>query len=286
MWNKVKNINWRKILYSVLGLGAFCALLTLMSFIAVKSKEQACTEIKVVILGESSFIDQQDIHQFIVEKYGELKSRTLTSIPTHDIEKDLTAIPHIHSSTVNTEMDGRLVVRVQQRNAVMRIINNEGNDFYVDEDGLKLPVSLKFVPRVMVVNGHIAEKYQSGMDSVQTQLVRDLFKVVSFINASESWQNQVLQLYVNRQGEIEIVPRVGDQQIILGSADELEAKFNKLELFYTRVVPRTGFDAYKSVNLKYAGQLVCERNAGFDLQELIHQKDSVNQVKNNSNNTQ
>src|SRR5690606_13486657 len=109
-------------------------------------------------------------------------------------------------------------------------------------------------------NGNIAEPYNGELDSMDSRLIKDVFKTAQFINADSVWSNQVVQLYVNPVGDIELVPRVGNQQIILGNADSLDRKFEKLMLFYKRIVPRTGIDAYKSVNLKFAGQLVCERN--------------------------
>ena len=66
-------------------------------------------------------------------------------------------------------------------------------------------------------------------------------------------------MYVNAEQDIELVPRVGTQRIVLGDADSIERKFRKLELFYKQIVPRVGWDAYKTVNLKFANQIVCEK---------------------------
>src|SRR3546814_880226 len=133
-----------------------------------------------------------------------------------------------------------------------------------------MPVSLKYVPRVPVVNGFISEPYDGTLDSTKSQLVAAIFKTAQYISTDSLWSSQVVQLYVNEHHDIELVPRVGGQQIILGNADSLERKFEKLLLFYRKIVPKTGINAYTSVNLKFAGQIICERSAHFDPRSEEH----------------
>lgn len=278
--------NWRNVMYAVTGVLLFAATVTLMGFIGAKSSEQACAAIRVILLGNESFIEQKDITAILVEKFGELEGRTLKSIPIHQIEHDLRQIPYVFSAVVTTDMDGLLTVRVRQREAVVRVINRDGPDFYVDQQGHKMPVSLKYVPRVPVVSGFISEPYDGTLDSSKSRLVEDVFKTAQYISKDSLWSSQVVQLYVNEHHDIELVPRVGGQQIILGNADSLGRKFEKLLLFYRKIVPKTGLSAYKSVNLKYAGQIICERSADFDPDNMIILPDSTHQNSINSNNTQ
>ncbi|PPL00084.1 cell division protein FtsQ/DivIB [Parapedobacter indicus] len=275
--------NWRNLLYAVIGLLVLAASVLLMSFIGTKSSEQGCAGVRVIVLGNESFIEQKDITSLLVEKYGQLEGRTLESIPIHEMESDLRQIPFVFSAIVTIDMDGLLTVRVKQREAVVRVINEKGVDFYIDMQGHKMPVSLKYVPHVPVVNGHINEPYNGSLDSIESQLVKDIFKTAQFISDDSVWNSQVVQLYVNKEQDIELVPRVGNQQIILGNADSLNRKFEKLKMFYTKIVPKTGIGAYKSVNLKFAGQIVCERSEKFKPGDFIIQ-DSIQQ--NRSNNTQ
>ena len=74
------------------------------------------------------------------------------------------------------------------------------------------------------------------------------------------WREQIEQLYVNQQNEIEMVPRVGNHKIVLGGADSLETKFMNLLAFYKKAIPAVGWDAYKTINIKYANQVVCVKN--------------------------
>ena len=66
-----------------------------------------------------------------------------------------------------------------------------------------------------------------------------------------------MQLHINENKEIELIPRVGNHIILLGSDEGLEAKFEKLMLFYQKGVQQIGWNQYSTINLKYKDQLVC-----------------------------
>src|SRR5690606_27385141 len=160
---------------------------------------------------------------------------------------------------VSVDMNGVMSITIEQREAVVRVINLRGEDFYIDRNKVKLPLSDHFAPKVLVANGFIGESYNGDLDSVQTPLLAELYETASFISKSTLWNDQISQLFVNRNKEIEMVPLVGEHQIILGNADSLEVKFDKLLLFYKHVIPTVGWGVYKSVNLSFANQLVCTK---------------------------
>ena len=42
----------------------------------------------------------------------------------------------------------------------------------------------------------------------------------------------------------------------LGSGENIEQKFNRLFIFYKQVLARSGFDKYKTIDVRYTGQVV------------------------------
>src|SRR5690554_3466503 len=133
MINWLKNIRWRRVFLSVLWLGCLSGLVFLMSFISIKSNDLACSDLHVLIPGEQSFVIREDIDQLLMEKHGEIVGRTLVSLPIHEIEQDLQAIPFIEHAMVNVDMNGVMTVNIKQREAALRVINARGEDFYIDE---------------------------------------------------------------------------------------------------------------------------------------------------------
>lgn len=271
---------WRVFFY-ILGLGTGLAgLVMLMGTISVKSSELACREMQIDILGEEAFVEHKDIAKLIDEEYGQLVGRTLESIPIHDMEQKLSTVPYVFRARVSTDMNGLLQVQIYQRKAVLRIADESGGGFYVDREGVKLPVSTGYVPQVPIANGYIAEQYVMPLDSMETDLVKGLFELAQFISNDSLWEKQIVQMYVNETGDIELIPRAGQHRIILGDVNNLKEKFENLLIYYRGIVPRVGPDAYEIVNLKYKDQLVCVRASG-----LIN-RDTLVDISSNSLNIQ
>lgn len=164
-------------------------------------------------------------------------------------------------------MDGIITVRVKQREPILRVLNAENQDFYIDVHGLKIPVSQNFTAEVLVANGFISEHFYNRVDTLKTRLAKDLFAAAQFISADTLWNNQIEQLYVNDKKDIELIPRLGNQRIILGTADSLDVKFRNLLVFYKMALPKVGWDTYKTINLKYANQIVCEKTVSDSIKK-------------------
>lgn len=260
MRNTIKNINWSRLLNVSLWLITLVGLGFLMSFIKVKSSEFACNDLKLIIPGEQSFIATADVDKILKDTQGELVGKTLSAIPIHEIEKDLRTIPFVEKAMVSKDMSGTISIKIKQREAVLRVINQAGQDFYLDRNGVKMPLSARYAPRVLVVNGFVRENYGKDLDSIQTPLLHDLFEIANFIAADSLWDSQIEQLFVNELGQIELVPRVGKQKLIVGNAQDIDDKFNKLRIFYQNVIPSMGWNAYTSVDLTFKNQLVCEKS--------------------------
>lgn len=256
------------VFYVVLGLAALVGLTMLMSLVSKKDEAQQCRSLKVVVEGKETFIDQHDISKMIDQKFGAVVGRDLKSIKVQQIEEELEKLPYVSNAEVHLDMDGTVQVNVQQREVVLRVINKVGREYYVDRTGKKVPVTLKYVPHVMVANGNITEGYKQPLEVVESKLVQDLMTVVDHVRGDELWENQIVQIYVNEQRDIELVPRVGKEILVIGSADSLAYKLRRLEVYYKNILPKVGSEAYEKVNVKYGGQIICERKGDWFIDSL------------------
>jgi cell division protein FtsQ len=66
----------------------------------------------------------------------------------------------------------------------------------------------------------------------------------------------VAQIDIIDRKYFEIVPTVGNHIIRVGIADNIEAKFKRLMVFYKQVLSKTGFDKYSVLDAQYEGQVV------------------------------
>ena len=274
---------WRYVLFSFIWVVSLAGLVVLMSFIGVKKSTMTCKKVQVLIPGSQYFIDKQEVDNILGLNNNSLVGKRLETINLHGLEKRLKANPFIAAAKVYADMDGVIVVEISQRQPMMRMINLNGQNFYIDEHGLKIPVSENFTARVVVANGFIDEAFLNRIDTLHTAIAKDVFKTADFIRKDSLWAAQIGQIYVNEQHEIELIPRVGNQRILLGSADSLDVKFKNLLAFYKQALPMVGWDAYKAINIKYSNQVIGIKNdhQKKDTSTLI-KNDSLNAVKDTS----
>jgi cell division protein FtsQ len=52
---------------------------------------------------------------------------------------------------------------------------------------------------------------------------------------------------------------VGEQKILLGDLQRIEKKIAKLKVFYNKTMLDSTYTNYKTINLKFNDQIVCEK---------------------------
>lgn len=255
-----KGINWKKIFKCFAWVVCLSGLVVLMSFVKAKRQTVTISNIKILIPGADNFIEREEIDAVLKQSQGSLIGRTLESVNLQAIEKKIQSNPYIAMATVYADMDGVIHIEIKQRQPILRVINAGGQDYYIDNNGLKMPVSQNFTANVLVANGKILERFSGRVDTLLTKLAVDLYETALFIKRDTLWDAQIEQLYVNDKDDIELIPRVGNQRIILGSADSLQVKMRNLLAFYKQAMPKVGWETYKTINIKYTNQVVCEKN--------------------------
>ncbi|SDD59832.1 cell division protein FtsQ [Mucilaginibacter pineti] len=259
-------------------------LVVLMSFIESKKSSVVCTAVKVNT-GSEFFIDKQEVDQILQTSSHTLIGQKLENINIQDLENKLKANPFIEFAKVYYEMNGVLRVDVSQRQPILRVMNHYDMDFYIDQHGLKIPLSSNFTAKVLVANGYIDELFANHVDSLHTQLAKDLFRTADFIRKDSLWDAQIAQIYVNNDHEIELIPRVGTQRILIGNADSLQVKLNNLLAFYKQVLPQVGWDKYSKINIKYTNQVIGIKNELTkvdSLKAIAIKRDSLKMKKDTS----
>ncbi|MFB9843258.1 cell division protein FtsQ/DivIB [Mucilaginibacter ginsenosidivorans] len=259
---------WRHILIGSAWVITLGGLVVLMSFIEFKKAGVVCKDVKVYIPGNQYFIDREEVDNILKIHRHKLVGRKMDEIDIHDLEEKLKANPFIESAMVYADMDGVIRVKISQRQPVVRVMNQFDQNFYIDQNGLKIPLSDNFTARVIAANGYIDEIFGKKVDTLHTDIARQILKAANFISRDSLWSAQVAQIYVNQNHEIELIPRVGTNRIMLGNADSLESKFANLYTFYKKAIPQVGWDRYKTINIKYANEVVGVKSDNFKKDSL------------------
>lgn len=252
-------MNWKRIGITLVWIIAAVVVLAMVSFAWSRQHRVQCKALMIDVSEGNEFVTAAEVKNTVDRGSEDYLNRFTRLIRTDSIEHSLQVNRFVKDVEVFTDLKGNLHVAVEQRKPVLRVFNAYGQSYYIDEESRKMPLSTEFTAQVPVATGAIKELY-TRVDTLQSSALKDLVTLARFIAKSAFWSAQVDQLIVSNEGDLEVVPRVGDHRIVLGNAEDLEGKFDKLMLFYKKVLPKIGWSYYKRVNLQYNGQIVCTRN--------------------------
>ena len=208
---------------------------------------------------DNYFIDEKDVMSLMTVKGTEvLEEEAFKKLSFKELERRIKENLFVDEVQVYRDVKGNLYAKVVQRKPIFRIARSYGKDFYVDEKGNIFPISDKFTARVLVADGAYMNKLLiKGFkkDSVN----QNYLEFVKKVEGDKFLTSQIHQISIDNLGRINMYQQVGSQVIEFGYPDEfMEAKFKKLKVFYERILPAKGWNAYKRINLNYENQIVCE----------------------------
>lgn len=250
--------------------GLIIGIVISMGFVNTQQEKLLCESIDIKINqnDELYFLSREDIEQLILDRADSIVNHPKALVYVQEIENKLNSHDDIANAEVYLTIDGKLKVKVKQRKPIVRVINRNGESYYIDNEGKLMPLSNKYTAKVLVANGDIMEPYVKHYegtvsDNVSDRKVNqlaDLYAMASYILADEFWKAQVRQIYINRDKDMELVPMVGKHKIIFGDTIAMDQKFKKLLTFYQEGLNTTGWwDKYTVINLKYKNQIVCTK---------------------------
>lgn len=235
------------------------------SFIAGKSLRRTlkCERLEVCILDslENCFVSQADIRVFLDKEYGQYIGMPLDSLDLVRMEKVVDGRSAVRKSQAYVTKDGTLHVDVTQRRPVVRFQKREGG-FYADAEGYIFPLQSSFTSHVQVIDGKIPlaanSGYKGSISNPKERLWFDrMMGLVNYIEGSKVWKDKIVQIHIADNGDVALIPREGNEIFIIGKPEELEEKFVKMGKYYTVIIPEKGSKAYRTVDLRYRGQIVC-----------------------------
>jgi len=222
--------------------------------------------IEVLNPSEQSLITLDEIRELVKRNFGEIEGSPIAGIDLVELEKTVLVNPYVSSCEVYQTIGGGLVMKTRVREPLVRIINQDGQQFYLDLNGWAMPLCPAHPTLVPVANGKIADRFVSLEKSEKplsvfrdTSVIHLIYYVAFHISRDPFLKSFIDQIYINDNSEIELIPKIGAQQIILGDGSDPEEKLENLKVFYQKVMSKMDWNVYKVINLKYKNQVVCSK---------------------------
>lgn len=242
-------------LVSLLTLGLVAYMAYAMLFLSGPDENEKCVAVEFTVKQDekSAFIDKKDIEDMLKAAHVYPMGMLMKDVDAEKIEQIIAKNDFISKVECYKSANGKFCISVEQRVPVIFVAPDGKDGYFVDAQGKVIPFKGDATDLV-VASGNIDEKYACSK----------LAEFGQFLQGNEFWNNQIEQIYVqkNRKGErvVELVPRVGNHIIFLGKLDDYQRKLHKLETFYQKAVKTVGWEKYARVDLEYDGQIICTKN--------------------------
>lgn len=256
---------WKKILISAFDvvLAAYLVL-AVTSFNTPSRAGRVCTKVDISIDDSCTegFLSAGEIKRLLQADHRYPLGDSLSRVSPRGIEDLLKGSPFVKSAECYKTIGGHVCIKVSQLRPVVRIMAQNGDDYYIDDRGGIMPNS-SYTSDLIIATGFISRPYAR----------RYLCPLAKAIMSNDAWNNLIEQINVLPGGGIELVPRVGDQIVYVGNlpygrtaADRDKAissfvstKLTRLDKFYRYGLSQAGWNKYSYIDLEFDNQIICKK---------------------------
>ncbi|MBC7885759.1 MAG: hypothetical protein H7X99_09805 [Saprospiraceae bacterium] len=256
-----KKLNIKRVRDAFIWVSLLAGISALLYF-SIHRKSNAVVKTLVIkiegIEGDEKLISEKEVKQILMLAAGKtLTKSNIRTLNLRKLEARLNKDKRIERADLYFDNQDRLNVRISQKKPVIRVIEEAGAGYYLDESGRQVPVTQGNVVRVPIVTG-LSEVYDAKfLTSDKPSKLKDIFAIMKYVKNDDFLSSLIEQVHVAQDSikDIILVPKIGREKIIFGDAQNMAYKFDKLKIFYRDGLPRLGWNRYKTLNLKYGNQV-------------------------------
>lgn len=218
----------------------------LFAFALQRNEQRKVEEIAIYFDDESSpFVTRETVNKLLIVSDEKVTETTKGNVALSEMETRVRAHPIIKNAEVYIRMGGGLGVTIEQRKPIARF--NGATPFYIDEQGEVMPLSSNFSAHVPLVTGATEKERE------------EVFTIVDYLRRDAFLTKHIIGLERLRNGEYRLEARKLEYDIVLGKVAQLEKRFSNYKAFYQKALKDKSLGDYKTITLKYDGQVVCEK---------------------------
>ena len=241
-------MNFKRFVKYLLFLLLIMGLGFLYSFSSAKNQQKKVSKILVQFEeGDNNFLTYSMVNKLLIQNKKTVQNQAKSVINLYCLEKNVLKNPYVENAAVFLTVDGRLKTIIKQRTPVARIIL-KNDSYYIDKQGVKVPLSDSYSARVLLISGIKNEED-----------IEEVLSLVSLILEDNFLQKEIVGIAKLDVDEYQLAVRSGNYKIDLGKLSKVDIKFKKLKAFYNKTFEDKTIKNYKIINLKYHNQVVCTK---------------------------
>ncbi|MCP4521111.1 MAG: hypothetical protein GY827_05415 [Cytophagales bacterium] len=230
-------------------------ILVILGFTEYRKSQRICSKITVNIQNadEGVFLEEEDIVEMVDGNFSIKRSAT-EKIKLKSVEEELKRNKFVGEAQVHTGISGNVLIEIKQSRPIARIVKRDSS-FYIGSNGEVLPFITKHTARVVVVSGKGMQKLFVGKE--RSTLDSSFVQFLQYLEQDVFFKSQIASVEYLKNGEMFLYPQITKQRIDFGDLTDIEGKFNRLMVFYKKILPNRGWNHYEEVCVKYKKQVVC-----------------------------
>jgi len=189
------------------------------------------------------FITKDSIKSAVIEIIT-TKNIHKSSVHLKALEFELNKIELVRKSNVFIDVNGTIVIDIEQRKPIARFIDNKS---YLDEDGLVMPKSKYYSARVPVIKG-----YTNSQDQLDL-----IYKLSNYIKDDKFLSQSATEILIDSNSNFSIKLRDYRFKILIGQLNNLDLKIKNFKAFYINASANQILNKYSVINLQFDNQVVC-----------------------------
>jgi cell division protein FtsQ len=241
-------MKFKKFLKYILFLCLLISVGFLYSFSSARNEQKKVSKVDIKIAaGTSKFLNHSMVNKLLIQKNESVKNLAKSVINLYGLESSISQNPYVEKAVVFLTIQGNLKTMVKQRTPIVRIIQDE-DVYYVDKQGVNIPLSENYSARVLLVSG---VKNDGEM--------KEIMPLIEAILEDSFLKKEIVGVEKLNTGEVQLAVRSGNYKIDFGSVTQIETKFRKLKAFYNNTFSDKTIQNYKTINVKFHNQVVCTK---------------------------
>ena len=186
------------------------------------------------------FITQDSILKLLPTSFLNKKS-----VDINYLESLVNSNGFIKNSEAYVSIEGDLIIKVQQRNPIGRIIS-ENTTFYIDDESKIMTISKIHSSRVPVIFNY---SESSSHDKI--------YQICDLIDSDEFLKKNVTRINFLKNNYIQLNFRDHDFDLVIGEYNNIRKKIKNFKAFYQVAIENESLDKYSKINLQFENQVVC-----------------------------
>ena len=243
-------------------------IVAMVSFNKPDESKKVCSEVNIEIADQNAngFLTAGEVKKIMRDNRIYPLNRKMTDIRPREIEDLLCKSPFVKTAECYKTTDNHVFVSITQRLPIIRIKSQNGEDYYLDDKGGVMPNS-NYTSDLIIATGNINQWFARNY----------IGPMANVIMGNDLWKNMIEQINVLPDRSIEIVPRIGNHIVYLGSIPQtkyvakrqekieefVKTKLTKLEKFYKYGLSQVGWNKYPYISLEFNNQIICKKDRRY-----------------------